>query len=344
MTLRHRIIVAMIPLFALLVALGGTATISDLSSWRPDRSDTPRKLRQRDLHARSERGIGTNRFVVPIRTGRAQKKDSHEQYQDNWKSFDEKVIDEQQQHHSSGRRRSGREAGRPWRRYRQQGDKFFASSGPRSRSALLRPAGSAGLVQDFSRDQGRFGQYSQINQDNMEKPTAMPGLARSALLWYGAGLALGIVLALLLMASTIRTIFSPIRAATESAAAIGAGNLDQLVPINSEDELGQLAMAFNNMARQLREFSKIAQGPIDPGAADQPGHDRFFPRSGAGGRSATAGGIGESRCARLLVGTLPEKGEVSPAGLAAARVAAAAVGRCAAIASRSTFPRASTRP
>ena len=41
---------------------------------------------------------------------------------------------------------------------------------------------------------------------------------------------------------------------TESAKAIGAGNLDQVVPIMSDDELGQLAAAFNAMARQLREF------------------------------------------------------------------------------------------
>ena len=36
--------------------------------------------------------------------------------------------------------------------------------------------------------------------------------------------------------------------------AIGAGNLDQVVPITSDDELGQLASAFNTMARQLREY------------------------------------------------------------------------------------------
>ena len=89
-------------------------------------------------------------------------------------------------------------------------------------------------------------------------------LARYSLIWYGGGLACGIVLAVFLVANTIRTILYPVRAATESAVAIGAGNLDQVVPITSDDELGQLAAAFNTMARQLREFRQIAQGPIDP--------------------------------------------------------------------------------
>ena len=79
-------------------------------------------------------------------------------------------------------------------------------------------------------------------------------LARSSLIWYGLGLVCGIVLAVFLVANTIRMIVYPVRAATESAVAIGAGNLDQVVPITSDDELGQLASAFNTMARQLREF------------------------------------------------------------------------------------------
>ncbi len=74
------------------------------------------------------------------------------------------------------------------------------------------------------------------------------------MIWYSIGLACGIVLAVFLMGSTIRTILYPVRAVTESAAAIGGGNLDQVVPITSDDELGQLAAAFNTMARQLREF------------------------------------------------------------------------------------------
>ena len=88
------------------------------------------------------------------------------------------------------------------------------------------------------------------------------GLARSSLIWYGAGLAIAIALAVFLVAGTIRTILYPIRVVTESAAAIGAGNLDQLVPIYSRDELGQLAAAFNAMTHQLRDYQQSHQAQL----------------------------------------------------------------------------------
>jgi signal transduction histidine kinase len=53
---------------------------------------------------------------------------------------------------------------------------------------------------------------------------------------------------------TIRAILRPIHEITESAVAIGQGNLHQIVPVTTRDELGQLANAFNTMARQLRGY------------------------------------------------------------------------------------------
>ena len=65
-----------------------------------------------------------------------------------------------------------------------------------------------------------------------------------------------------LLGRTVRTILYPIKALTESATAIGKGNLDQLVSVSSDDEIGELAAAFNQMARQLRDLLQLQQGQL----------------------------------------------------------------------------------
>lgn len=64
----------------------------------------------------------------------------------------------------------------------------------------------------------------------------------------GVGFAL---LALLIMLAT-RQIIRPIRTLTNTAAAISEGDLDRRVNIQSADEIGMLANAFNNMTDRLR--------------------------------------------------------------------------------------------
>src|SRR5262249_27799203 len=78
--------------------------------------------------------------------------------------------------------------------------------------------------------------------------------AHTSLIGFSAGLAAAVALAVWLAWNTIRATLRPIQAVTRSALAIGRGDLDQLVAVPSNDDLGQLAGAFNTMARQLREF------------------------------------------------------------------------------------------
>ena len=188
----------------------------------------------------------------------------------------------------------------------------------------------------------------------MEEANAeAPRLARSSLVWYGGGLACGIALAVFLVASTIRTIVYPVRAVTESAAAIGAGNLDQLVPITSDDELGQLAAAFNAMARQLRDYrqshkaqlirrQQTSQATIDSFpdpvlVVDReqrvelanPVARRLFGRAAAGdatGRGRSSGSR-PSRCGSRLADVLQNQREYLPEGFDKAIVAAASARR-----------------
>ena len=67
----------------------------------------------------------------------------------------------------------------------------------------------------------------------------------------------GVVAAAVFAAVLARTILRPVRALTESVHQVEQGNLDLAVPVNSEDELGRLARAFNDMAAQLRVFRRI---------------------------------------------------------------------------------------
>lgn len=92
---------------------------------------------------------------------------------------------------------------------------------------------------------------------------AMPGLserarrlAREAAQW---GVSLLALATLLVSAGLIllgRWVINPIRAVTESAREIAGGNLDMVVASSSQDEVGELAASFNQMAGSLREFRR----------------------------------------------------------------------------------------
>src|SRR5207253_503290 len=84
-------------------------------------------------------------------------------------------------------------------------------------------------------------------------------LARDAYLW----LALGLLVAVLLGFSSVRTVTAPVQKLREAALAVTAGALETHVDVRRRDELGELADAFNTMTRGLRR-------PADDGAAAHP--------------------------------------------------------------------------
>ena len=73
---------------------------------------------------------------------------------------------------------------------------------------------------------------------------------RVMLLAMAAALGLGLFFAYRLGGVVLR----PIQRLTDSARDLGEGNLDQVLPVQSHDELGQLAAAFNKMAGKLRLY------------------------------------------------------------------------------------------
>ncbi|HYS08350.1 MAG TPA: diguanylate cyclase [Myxococcales bacterium] len=74
-------------------------------------------------------------------------------------------------------------------------------------------------------------------------------LARDAYLW----LALGLLVAVILGFTSVRTVTAPIRKLCDAAVALTGGALETHVSVRRNDELGELADAFNTMTRGLRE-------------------------------------------------------------------------------------------
>ncbi len=65
------------------------------------------------------------------------------------------------------------------------------------------------------------------------------------------------VAAILLTIMLSRRILRPVDALTKAARSLGSGDLSQRVPINSQDEIGELASAFNTMADDLSRQEEL---------------------------------------------------------------------------------------
>jgi signal transduction histidine kinase len=94
-----------------------------------------------------------------------------------------------------------------------------------------------------------------MNQENMEVNGAEArASARYSVAILSVGLVAASLLFVLLAWQMIRTVLQPLQAVTERAREISDGNLDQVMPVVSSDEVGELAQVFNIMARHLRDY------------------------------------------------------------------------------------------
>jgi signal transduction histidine kinase len=75
-------------------------------------------------------------------------------------------------------------------------------------------------------------------------------------------LGLGVVVAILFALGLQQAILRPIRSLQAAAKELGDGNLDQLVPVQSKDEIGELADSFNKLASKLRAYRQITSDQI----------------------------------------------------------------------------------
>jgi signal transduction histidine kinase/HAMP domain-containing protein len=261
-TLRHRILLTLLPLLAILAVLGaaGLALLSRLGS-RADQIlrenyDSVRYMER--LGQALERIDSSFLFALVGRENQAR-----QQYSVYWAQFDEYLRKEQENITLPGERELAGRLADLGRAYQRDGDAFFRLGRAERERAYFGEAGRPGLLDAFTRLQATAEEILHINQENMEQASRdARQTAEASLFWFGGGLAVAAALAVVIALRTVWSLLEPIRAVTESAQAIGAGNLDQVVPIFGTDELGRLADAFNGMARQLRAYREGQQARL----------------------------------------------------------------------------------
>jgi signal transduction histidine kinase len=253
MTLRYRIALTLAPLLALMVILGSTAMVilhrlgEQIDLILRENYDSVMAMERLN---EAVAGIDSS-FQLAL-AGREEK--AGQQYEPNWASYRDALQLEQNNITLPGEAELVDRLTALTEQYRRQGDSFHA----RPAADAVRQQdyfGPGGLLQTSKEVKQVAGRILRLNQDNMEQASRdARQTARSSSIGFGIGLALTALVAAWLAWRTIQAILLPIRSVKESASAIGLGHLDQVVPVTSRDELGELAEAFNTMARQLRHY------------------------------------------------------------------------------------------
>src|SRR5208283_3382618 len=140
------------------------------------------------------------------------------------------------------------------RRYQTLSQNFWTGTDVNARRSMYFSA----LLPLFTEIKNTAQEVIKINQDNMVDANhhAKELSARSTRAMILI-LAFGVVLALWLGYGLQRAILRPIQNLTTVSKELGQGNLDQVVPVESRDELGQLADAFNKLAGKLRNYRQV---------------------------------------------------------------------------------------
>jgi len=253
LSLRQRVLMTQVPWVALLAGVGGAAVIllhqlgGSIDAIL--RENYASVIYMERLKESLERIDSSFTFALA-----GQEEKAKEEYRQQWPPYIANLEAEQGNITISGEGELVGQMTEFTKRYRRQGDAFFAKSAADRHQDYFGPGG---LLELFQRIKDLADAILRLNQANMEQASHdARATAQRSLLGLWIGLAVVAVIGFWVARRTVQAILRPIYAVTESVQAIGAGNLDQVVPVVSDDELGQLASAFNAMARQMRDYRR----------------------------------------------------------------------------------------
>ena len=256
-SLRIRTHLALLPLLALMAILGGTGVLllhrlgGQIDAILRENYDSVRYMER--LKESLERIDSSYTFAL---AGQEQK--ARDQYESQWNIYEKYLELEHQNITVPGEQALADKLSALTERYRRRGNAFYdrPAKDPARQEVYFGPGG---LLATFKEIKDTADEVLRLNQDNMEQAS------RDAQVVFHesvVGLIVGLVLAAIVGAffawRAVESTLRPIRAVIQSAQGIRAGNLDQVVPVLSQDELGDLAMEFNAMARQLRQYRQTS--------------------------------------------------------------------------------------
>ena len=250
LTLRQRVSLSLLPLVALMLALGvaGMSLLGHLGS-RTDailRENYASVMAMERLNEALERIDSSFQFALA-----GQEPSARAQYEASWGAYRDSLRFEQGNVTVPGEGEAVERLAASTERYRTQGDAFYArAAGDPSRPSAYFAQG--GLLDLFKAIKSSSGEIRRMNADTMEEASrrAKATAAHSEMGLF-AGLVAALALAAFSMWNTVRSCLAPIEEVTASALAIGRGDLEQRVRYAAPDELGALASAFNHMVEAL---------------------------------------------------------------------------------------------
>ncbi|HVE16795.1 MAG TPA: ATP-binding protein [Chthoniobacterales bacterium] len=143
--------------------------------------------------------------------------------------------------------------------YIGQSDAFWQSTDPKARHAMY----FSQLLPQFTKIKDTAQKIIDINQQNMvQADRNARELGERSTRYMVLASIIGIAAAIFFATRLQKSILEPINALTAVSKELGDGKLDQIVPVASRDELGQLADAFNKMAAKLRTYRQVTGDQI----------------------------------------------------------------------------------
>jgi two-component system, NtrC family, sensor histidine kinase KinB len=252
MTLRTRILLTVAPLLLLTAALGGAdAVLLYQISGRID-AILRDNLRSVDYMADLNDALdGIDGSFLQTLLGRG---GGLAKYEKAWAKFKEQQANEERNVTVPNEEREGvDELAALAEAYRKAGDRFNAAP---TAELYFGPHMDEGLADQHRKIHEVARQIRLLNEREMRK--ASEKAQRATVAWclgLAGGLAATALLAGLLAWTTLRAVVGPLRALARTAEAVGAGDLNRTLR-EGDDEVGQVAHAFNAMTRQLRAYNQ----------------------------------------------------------------------------------------